>query len=79
MSLALSTGYTLWKVGVNKGEDGQITYTMTNLATHESYLTPNEPYGRRCRNLVGTWFEDDREEANQPHDILDNHSNKVVI
>ncbi|GIK36971.1 MAG: hypothetical protein BroJett011_08040 [Chloroflexota bacterium] len=79
LSLAMSAGYTPWKVEVHKGEDDQITYTMTNLATREKYSTSNEPYGRRCRDLSGTWFEDDREEANQPHEILEAYSNRVVV
>ena len=85
MSLALSAGYTPWKVEAriddNDGDedDRKITYKITNLITQETYDSTEEPHGRRCRDRDGTWFEDERAEADRTHDVIDKFSNQVVV
>lgn len=74
--LAATTGYSLWQVQANQGEGGEISYLLTDLATSEQFRSSHEPYGRR--QTPGGAFEAERPEANEPHEIIDPHANRVV-
>lgn len=74
--LAAATGYSLWQVKANIGDAGAITYTLTDLVSGEQFSSAHEPYGRR-QTRDGS-FEIDRSEGDEPHDVIDTHSNRVV-
>ncbi len=74
--LAAATGYSLWQVTANQADEGPLTYTLTDLATGEQFPSPQEPYGRRQTSRGS--FEAARPEADEPHEIIDTRSNKIV-